>query len=378
MKTIKVTACISVFVITVLILFSCSKHDRSGVVKESITIIDDWNRSVTVPKEPEHVICSGPGCLRYLSYLQSQDKIVAVDDMEKRRSRFDARPYALANPEFKNKPLFGEFRGHDNPELIVGLKPLPEVIFKTFGDMGHDPVELQKKTGIPVVVLNYGDMLHRKKEMFQSLRLMGKVMGKEERAEEVISFFEESIADLNERAASIKDEDKKSCYIGGIAFRGPHGFQSTEPNYPPFAFVNARNSVIDASMKGTKQNHADISKEQIIHGNPDIIFVDLSTLQMSSKSNALKELKNDPVYQGLSARNRGEIYGVLPYNWYSKNYGSILADAYFIGKVLYPEGFRDIDIVQKADKIYHFLVGKRVYSEMNGHFRNMLFTRIHL
>ena len=115
MKTIKVTACISVFVITVLILFSCSKHDRSGVVKESITIIDDWNRSVTVPKEPEHVICSGPGCLRYLSYLQSQDKIVAVDDMEKRRSRFDARPYALANPEFKNKPLFGEFRGHDNP-----------------------------------------------------------------------------------------------------------------------------------------------------------------------------------------------------------------------------------------------------------------------
>jgi|GEM_PF-4609586 len=134
-----------------LMLFSFIAYHGSPSVhaSEAITIIDGWWRSITVPRERAHVICSGPGCLRYLTYLQSQDRIVAVDDMEKKRERFRERPYALANPQFKEYPLFGEFRGHDNPELIAMLEPQPEVIFKAHGKMGHDPDELQDKTGIP-------------------------------------------------------------------------------------------------------------------------------------------------------------------------------------------------------------------------------------
>jgi len=153
------------------------------------TIVDAAGRKVEIPKKIERVICSGPGCLRLLVYLQSQDKIVAVDNMEKRKSIFDARPYALANPQFKEYPLFGEFRGHDNPELIMGLEPFPQVIFKTYSSMGYDPVKLEKKTGIPVVVLNYGDMFKYRKDFFNAIRIIGKVMDKGERAEELIAFF---------------------------------------------------------------------------------------------------------------------------------------------------------------------------------------------
>ncbi|MEJ2729848.1 MAG: hypothetical protein P8185_15320 [Deltaproteobacteria bacterium] len=53
--------------------------------------------------------------------LRAQNLIVAVDDIEVKRNRFDARPYALANPEFTTHPIFGEFRGFDNPELILSL-----------------------------------------------------------------------------------------------------------------------------------------------------------------------------------------------------------------------------------------------------------------
>jgi ABC-type iron transport system FetAB ATPase subunit len=77
----------------------------------------------------------GPGALRLLTYLEAQDKIVAVDDMEKQRLQFDARPYALANPQFRDYPIFGEFRGHDHPERILTLDPLPQVIFKTYSSM---------------------------------------------------------------------------------------------------------------------------------------------------------------------------------------------------------------------------------------------------
>ena len=40
-----------------------------------------------------------------------------------RRNELDARPYALANPQFKTMPVFGQFRGQDNPEQILSLSP---------------------------------------------------------------------------------------------------------------------------------------------------------------------------------------------------------------------------------------------------------------
>jgi iron complex transport system substrate-binding protein len=301
------------------------------------------------------VICSGPGCLRYLTYLEAQDKIVGVDDIEQRETIFDARPYAIANPQFKSDyPLFGEFRGNDDPEKILLLEPQPQVIFKTYPTSGYDPVELQEKTGIPVVVLNYGDMVNYKDDMYQSLRIMGEVMGKEQRSEEVINFFEGSIDDLNQRTADVSEEDKISCYVGGIAASGPHGFQSTEPTYPPFLFTNALNVAYDPQELA----HMDVAKEKILEWDPEMVFVDLSTLQSKDESSAYYELQHDEAYRQLSAVQSGEVYSVLPYNWYTQNYGSILADAYFAGKLLYPENFEDVDVEDKTIEIYTFLVGK--------------------
>lgn len=342
--------------------------ETSGTV-EMITITDSLGREVTVPKNPDSVVCSGSGCLRYLTYLQAEDKIVGVDDIEIKETQFDARPYALANPQFKDYPLIGEFRGNDDPEKIIACNP--DVIFKTYSTTGSEIDELQEKTGIPVVALNYGNLGVYRDDMYQSLRIMGEVMGKEDRAEDVIAFFDSNIADLNTRTESVTDEDKKSAYIGGIAHKGPHGFQSTEPSYAPFMFVNAFDVAGDL---GTE--HADVAKEKIVEWNPDVLFVDLSTLQTTPS--AVDELKTDESYQTLDAVKAGEVYGVLPYNWYTSNHGSVLADAYYIGTVLYPEQFADVDPAAKADEIYVYLVGEPVFDKMNAAFADTAFTKIQL
>jgi iron complex transport system substrate-binding protein len=343
-----------------------------------ITVVDGLGREVTVPRNPQAVICSGAGSLRLLSYLQVQDRVVAVDDMEGRRPRFDARPYALANPQFAQLPLFGEFRGHDNPELIAALDPQPQVIFKTFSSMGTDPLELERKTGTPVVVLNYGDLSNYREDFYTALRTMALVMNREQRAEEVIAFFEAAIDDLDKRTADIPLGEKKSCYIGGIAYRGPHGFQSTEPTYPPFMFVNANNVAYSPGKSLAELEHADVAKEQIVVWDPGVLFVDVSTLQSDPQASAVYELQNDPAYTELKAVRAGEVYGVLPYNLYTGNYGSILADAYYVGKVLYPERFQDIEPASKADEIYSFLVGKAVFQQLNSAFQGMVFRKIPL
>ena len=377
---------ISIITMPIFITFSAGCMERPSTAinaqsstGETITVTDALGRTVEVPRSPDHVICSGSGALRYLTYLESQDKIVAVDSIEAQQSKYDARPYALANPQFKDYPVFGEFRGNDDPEKILMLDPQPQVIFKMYSASAYDPAELQRKTGIPVIALNYGDMVNNKADMYQSLRIMGEVMGKENRAEELISFFEVTIADLNERTADVPEEDKITCYVGGIARSGPHGFQSTEPTYPPFHFINAKNVAYDPKNLST----AEVAKESILGWDPQVIFVDLSTTQTEDKSSALYQLQNDNSYRQLSAVKSGEVYGVLPYNWYTQNQGSVLADAYFAGKLLYPDRFEDVVLDDKATEIYTFLVGRgdeevgrNVYDNMLNAFTIPAFTKL--
>jgi len=93
---------------------------------------------------------------------------------------------------------------------------------------------------------------------------------------------------------------------------------------------------------------------------------------------AIGELKNDAALAGLSAAKEGRVYGVLPYNFYSTNYETVLADAYFIGKTLYPDRFADVDPVKKADEIYTFFLGKPVFSDLNSQYNDLGFTAIPL
>jgi iron complex transport system substrate-binding protein len=345
----------------------------------TITITDGLGRTVTVPSPPESVVCSGSGCLRYLVYLQGQDLVVGVDDIEKEDQSVEGRPYALVyGSQFKDLPLIGEFRGKDDPEKILAIDP--QVIFKTgssgsaYSISASEADKLQEKTGIPVVAFPYGSLRNdaEKAEMYTGLSVMGMVLGKEDRAREVVSYIEETIADLENRTADIPPSGQKTVYIGGVSSAGAHGIISTEPAYPPFIWINAKNV---AAGLGTA--HADVAKEALVDWDPDYLFIDVGTLQMDG-GGAIGELKTDRALWGLTAVREGRVYGLLPYNLYSTNYETVLANGYFIGKTLYPDRFEDIDPVEKADEIYTFFVGEPVFGEHNAEYQNMGFAGIPL
>jgi iron complex transport system substrate-binding protein len=357
--------------------------EASGVTMSSnsgksaeITITDGFGRNVTIPENAEKVVCSGAGCLRYLVYLQAQEYVVGVDSIEKKKNEIEGRPYVLANPQLKNYPFIGEARGKDDPEKIIEINP--QVILKTSmigqssAPTAAEADTLQSKTDIPVVSLPYGSLSNEKEktEMYSSLRIMGEVVGKQERAEEVIAYIEATMQDLENRTADIPESERKTAYVGGVSIAGAHGIISTEPAYPPFLWVNANN--VAAGM-GT--DHADIAKEALVDWNPEYIFIDIGTLQLGNEG-AIGELKNDTSLTGLSAVKNNKVYGVIPYNFYSTNYESVLANAYFVGKVLYPERFEDVDPAAKADEIYTFFLGKPVFSDLNGQYKDLGFKQI--
>lgn len=327
-------------------------------------ITDAANKKIIVPAKVEKVICSGSGCLRLLTYLNAHHHIVAVDGIEVKGSPIDARPYAIANPQFRTYPIFGEFRGYDNPELIAGLNPQPDVIFKMLPGGGITPMMLASKTGIPVVSLVYGTLTYNRQQLNSSLRLMGNVIGKNERAETVIAYFDSIIMDLKIRST---DKSSMTCYIGGLGYSGPHGIQSTDPAFAPFAFLGLKN--IASQGKDTDMvSYLNIAKEQLVVWDPDVIFIDISTLRLGADINALAQLRNDPAFKHLKAIKNNRVYGLFPNNSYNQNFEVVLANAYFIGKIIFPEAFSDIDPMEKAEEISKFLNGGPSFTKLNEMF----------
>ena len=322
--------------------------------KATITVTDTLGRSVEVPAKVSRIVAVGPGALRLVVYLNASDMVVGVEDFEKRYNF--GRPYIIAHPELRELPTVGPGGPGKLPdfEALIGLKP--DVIFITYVD-GKTADDIQAKTGIPVVVLSYGQLAtFEDEELFKSLELAGRILGREERAREVVNFIRAIQDDLMKRTAGV---EPKTVFVGGIGYKGAHGIESTEAEYPPFIVVHARN-VADELGKG----HQFIDKEKLLEWQPEYIFIDEGGLKLILDDYS----KNPDFYASLRAVKNGNVYGILPYNFYTTNVGTALADAYFIGKVLYPERFSDVDPAKKADEIYSFLVGKPVYATMREQF----------
>ncbi|NJE04042.1 iron ABC transporter substrate-binding protein [Thermococcus sp. MV11] len=344
--------------ILIFVVVLASGCTGSGANSENgnatLTVTDALGRSVEVPKNVERVIAVGPGALRLIVYLNASDMVVGVEDFEKRYSF--GRPYIMAHPELKDLPSVGPGGPGKLPDFEAIVKLRPDVIFITYVD-GKTADEIEEKTGIPVVVLSYGSLgTFDDEELFASIELAGRILGREERARDITEFIKSIQEDLMNRTKGV---EPKRVYVGGIGYKGAHGIESTEAGYPPFRAVNAEN-VADELGEG----HKSIDKEMLLEWQPDYIFIDEGGLKL-----VLYDYSRNPDFYGsLRAVKEGNLYGLLPYNFYTTNIGTALADAYFIGKVLYPERFRDVDPEEKADEIYTFLVGKPVYEAMKEQF----------
>ena len=330
-----------------------------------LTVTDMLGRAVEVSRTVKRIVCVGPGALRFIVYLNATDMIVGVEEVEKMWNPV-GRPYRMAHPELAELPTIGKGGpGNPNPYPEEIIKVKPDVIFAAAIDE-QLANSLQQQTGVPVVVLDYGPVKVPSEKFFESLRLAGEVIGKKQRAEEVIGFINNVLADLNLRTANISDESKPTAYVGGIGYRGAQVIESTECQFSPFVAVNAKNVVDELNKTG----HVFIDKEKLLEWNPDIIFIDEGGLGIVGDDYS----KNPDFYNSLKAFVNDNVYGILPYNYYWTNVGTALADAYYIGKVLYPDKFANVDPESKANEIYTFLVGKPVYEEMKENFGG--FTRL--
>lgn len=314
------------------------------------TITDSAGRSVMIPEKVTSIVCVNVGALRYTCYMQAQDMVVGVEDYEQKPAM--SRLYNYVNFDlFSDLPVIGN-NGEHYPEEIIAVDP-DIIIMSSFSD--NDADALQQKTGIPVVMVPGSDTT-MDDMAYETFRIMGEVYDKKDRADELIAFMDSVKADLDSRTANIADEDKPSVYVGGVSFKGAHGFEGTEAGYGPFAIIHANNLADTTQQSGA----FDIDPEQVLSWDPDIIFLDFNGMDLIREDYA----NNPDYYNSLTAVQEGRVYSQISFRSSATNLETALADAYYAACIIYPEQFADINPEEKAGEIFEMLLGSNPMKDL--------------
>lgn len=326
--------------------------------REQITVTDMFNRKVEVPTNLTKVVAAGTAALRFVTYLNGSSTIIGVEDFEKDMTPagLGGRTYAIAHPEFADLKSIGPQFGGD-AELMAAANP--EVIFYSpRNQQASDCDTLQGQTGIPVVGLSTSiDLSNNIGSFYRQIDLVGKILGTQERAEALKAYIGDLIDDIGSRVEDISAENRPTVFIGGLSYGGNHGLDWTSINYLPFLLLNASNVITTELLStGTGQ----ISIDEIWKKNPEYVFVDRAGLSLAKTQYDQYKSSLDEV----NAFKNGNVYGVLQTNWYASNWDTVLLSCYYVGKVLYPEKFADVEISEKADEIYTMMLGKPIYDKV--------------
>ena len=355
-----------VFILAAVLLVSlcaCGADTPQG----EVTVTDLVGREVEVnPGSYKKVVCIGAGALRMYCYIGDVELLAGVEDidntsLDNRPAMFDsvARPYMLAfGKSFESLPscgVGGPMAQAPDVEKILSCNP--DIIISEFEDV-EVATNLQAQTGVPVITLGTGKDGVFDEEFFTAMTLLGKIFGKEEKAENLIDFIKEERAAIEERVADIPEENKPSVYICGLGNWGTTNHLMTAEDYVSFRVAGVKNVVSGLGMTGVGPIEAEKFLE--LSEQMDILIMDAA---------AVKNIKplyaEDPtMFDTCKAWNAGEVYLEMAYNAYYTNYEISLANTWFIAKTVYPDAFADIDLTAKTNQITKAFLGQELADEI--------------
>ncbi len=341
--------------------------DDASTDTDTVTVTDMIGREVTVaPGSYQRVVCIGAGALRMYSYIGDTALLCGVEDIDNttladRPKMFDgvARPYVLAYGDvFAALPSCG--LGGPNAQAAEAEKILscqPDIIISEYEDVEKADA-LQQQVGVPVITLRAGVDGVFAEAFPGSLRLLGQLFGREDRAEELISFIESETAELTRRTADVAEADKPGVYICGLGNWGTTNHLMTVQSYATFRVANIRNVVNDLATDGIQPIEAE--KFAALGGSMDIMLIDAAAAK-----NIAPLYQEDPtLLDTCKAWQTGQVYLEMAYNAYYTNYEIALANTWFAAKCVYPDLFADVDMTAKTNEITKAFLGQELAAQI--------------
>ncbi|MCX7769913.1 MAG: iron ABC transporter substrate-binding protein [Proteobacteria bacterium] len=315
-------------------------------------------RKLLIPKKIKKIVPLG-SAMRFITYLKAIDKVVGIEAYERKNKNESGRPYTLAiSNVVDNLPVIGEGGPNKLPDFEKIISVKPDLIITMGLDLSLVET-IQQKTNLPVLYLSYGGRGFVDLDSVKaSLTILGRLLDKEKRAKELVVYLDSVVKDLYKRTSKVKNKPK--VYVGAVSYAGRHTITSTQGNYFPLKLING-NNVVDVLGK---REHLFIDKEKIIEWDPDFIFLDTGGFEMLKEDYS----RNPDYFKRLRAVKEKKVFSVLPFNFYHTNIEIALANAYYMGKIIYPHLFKDIDIVKKTEEIIYMFNGVYAYEKLKSNY----------
>lgn len=317
------------------------------------TVTDMRGRTVEVPTDPQRIVAIG-GALRPVCYLQAQDRVVGVEASEAEDIPSCAYRHVF-HELFASLPVVGDGGSSGIAVNEEALMQTDAQLVICDGLSADEADNLQQKTSIPVVCLEQPDDVFGL-DYYNNLEFLGKVLGAEDRATEVIAYIKDVESDLQQRSAASANANDVTAYAAGISFRGGRGFDGTEANFQPFVVCDVTNIADGHGSDGAFT----IDLETVSSAQPDFIFFECNNLGLIAENIA----GNPGYFNALNAVQADKTYTLISYRFYSTNVELALANCYQVGAAVYPDTFGDVDPTTKLDEISEFFLGAPLSADL--------------
>ena len=316
-----------------------AEQDATQETAETREITDMAGRKVTVPaaENIESVFSAGPVAAIFL-YMVAPDKLLGwnyeLNDVEK----------SIILDKYQDLPNFG-MGDAVNYEAVIAANPTIAINSGKINDaMVSDCDALSESLGIPVVAVD--NELNNSAEAF---RFMGELLGVEDHAEELAQYAEQIFTDIN-ALSDIPEEKKVSVYFGN----GEDSLETAPRGSQHAQILDVINAVNVADLELGDGSRVQISAEQLLAWDPDVIVVNGEPKADKSGSSAAEDILSNPDYASLKAVQDQKVYGTpnAPFSWVDRPAGpNRLIGMRWFSALIYPEYIK-CDINEEIHKFF--------------------------
>lgn len=316
-----------------------AEQDATQETAETREITDMAGRKVTVPtaENIESVFSAGPVAAIFL-YMVVPDKLLGwnyeLNDVEK----------SIILDKYQDLPNFG-MGDAVNYEAVIAANPTIAINSGKINDaMVSDCDALSESLGIPVVAVD--NELNNSAEAF---RFMGELLGVEDHAEELAQYAKQVFTDINV-LSDIPEEKKVSVYFGN----GEDSLETAPRGSQHAQILDAINAVNVADLELGDGSRVQISAEQLLAWDPDVIVVNGEPKADKSGSSAAEDILSNPDYASLKAVQDQKVYGTpnAPFSWVDRPAGpNRLIGMRWFSALIYPEYIK-CDINEEIHKFF--------------------------
>jgi iron complex transport system substrate-binding protein len=308
--------------------------------RPQVVLTDSLARRVEIQGRVGRIISLEPEITRVIVALGGGERLVGLDFFLRHHDHL----FPLIYPAGGKLPVVSN-QGQDlNFEVALQLRP--DLVFSSPSE--HRSTEtIQQKLRVPVVALA---SMGRFENLLNEIDVVGRILGREERAREIAEYFRARIAAVRREVETVPEADRPTVYLSfwGSLLRTPVAYEPVDAA----GGVNCAAGLVPSYL-GTAG--ATVPVEQIIGWDPDVILIQGNYLP-AERQVTLEGVLGDRRLGSLQAVRGKSVHYTFGF-WYWWDPALVLVETLYLGRLFYPEKFRGFDLEKEGNRIFDKFYG---------------------